>query len=443
MSLASLMLETLFTRIFSVTLWSHFAFMGVSVALLGLTTGGLAVYLWPWLGKKGSIETRLTQTALLFAGVIPISILALVWIPVKETEGTMAGIALVFQFLVLTLPFFFTGINVTLVLTRYGGQFRKLYAADLAGAALGCILFIGAVQILNPVQALFGVICLGFLSATAYAAPSRRLLSQSLPGLIFSVLLFLSDLAFKWIRPERFFNSTDLTEIAPISLTQTHDPSYRIVDLLMVFTLGITFLFIVVPYLLPKRKANRQDFGFIGYFILVGMGFMLIEIAQLQMLTDFLGDPNFGVSVVLCTLLLATGVGSYLTRTINRNNGFLRLGVLMVILAITEVASTLIIPELVDSSFSLKLIVSVLLLVPMGISMGMVIPVGMHFAKEIRPDMTPWYWSLNGSASVFASVLAVFLFLYFGVEIPFWIGVLCYGLAFGSFAIISKTLKTK
>ena len=439
MSLASLMLETLFTRIFSVTLWSHFAFMGVSVALLGLTTGALAVYLIPWLGRSQHIHERLTQTALLFSGVIPISILALLWIPVKQTEGLGGAMALVFQFLVLTLPFFFTGVNVTLVLTRYGGKFRKLYAADLAGAALGCILFIGAVQVLNPVQALFGVICLGFIAATAYAFPERRQLMQSIPGLLFSLIVLLSDIAFKWIRPEKIFNSTDLSEIAPYSLTQVHDPSYRLVDLLMAFTLGILVLFVIIPYIHPKRRANKTDLGYIGYFVLVGIGFMLIEIAQLQFLTEFLQDPNYGVSVVLCTLLLATGAGSYLSRNITRKSGFARWALLLAVLIATEMVSAEFLPGMANSPFTTRMVLAILILIPMGVVMGMAIPLGMHFANGSRPQMTPWYWSLNGSASVFASVLAISLFLHYGVQFPYWIGVLCYGLAAGTFSLISRT----
>lgn len=441
MSLASLMLETLFTRIFSVTLWSHFTFMGVSVALLGITTGGLTVYLWPWLSKKGSIEKRLTHTALLFSSIIPVSILALVWIPVKEAEGNLAALGLVIQFLVLTLPFFFTGLNITLVLTRYGGKFRKLYAADLAGAALGCILFILSVQVLNPVQALFGVICLGFLAATAYAYPDRNLLGQSIPGLALSALILLLDIVFKWIHPERIFPSSDLTELAPTSLTQTQGPSYQMVDILLVFTLGITLLFIVVPFLIPKRKVEAKDLVFVLYFILVGIGFMLIEIAQIQVYTEVLGDPNYSVSIVLCTLLLATGLGSYLSKNISRRTGFIRLGVLLVVLAIIELCSSLIIPQLSGTSFYLQLIVSIALLAPMGIVMGMSIPIGMHFANQTRPRMTPWYWSLNGSASVFASVLAVFLFLNIGEEIPYWMGIGCYAAALVTFALLSRTQK--
>ncbi len=439
--MASLMLETLFTRIFSVTLWSHFSFMGVSVALLGITTGGLAVYLWPWLSKREAIEKRLTLTALLFSGIIPVGILALVWIPVKDTEGSMAGVALVFQFLVLTLPFFFTGINITLVLTRFGGKFRKLYAADLAGAALGCILFILSVQILNPVQALFAVICLGFLAATAYAFPNKKLLTQSLPGLVIFAFILLFDFVFQWIHPENIFPSSDLTELAPISLNQTHGPSYQMVDLLLVLTLVITLLFITIPYILPKAKANARDLGFAAYFILVGIGFMLIEIAQIQILTEALKDPNFGVSIVLCTLLLATGLGSYLSKNISRKSGFFRLSLLLFILVLTELCSTLLMPRLTETSFSFQLTISIFLLVPMGVAMGMAIPLGMHFAKEIRPQMTPWYWALNGSASVFASVLAVYLFLNTENAIPFWLGIVCYAIAAIFFARISNSGK--
>jgi hypothetical protein len=46
-TLATLMHETLLTRIFSVTMWYHFAFVAISVALFGMTVGALIVYLLP------------------------------------------------------------------------------------------------------------------------------------------------------------------------------------------------------------------------------------------------------------------------------------------------------------------------------------------------------------------------------------------------------------
>ncbi len=66
-TVATLMYEILLTRIFSVTMWYHYAFVAISVALFGMTVRGLAVYLLPGFFSQAEVKNNLGVSALLFA----------------------------------------------------------------------------------------------------------------------------------------------------------------------------------------------------------------------------------------------------------------------------------------------------------------------------------------------------------------------------------------
>ncbi|MBI4571263.1 MAG: hypothetical protein HY723_04880, partial [Chloroflexi bacterium] len=135
-TLSTLMYEILLTRIFSVTMWYHFAFVAVSVALFGMTVGALIVHLAPRLFPAERTNERLGQAALLFSLSMVASFVVQVYIPFDPewSAGALARVAL--TYLVIAVPFVCSGVAVCLALTRYPGQVGRLYAADLAGAAL-------------------------------------------------------------------------------------------------------------------------------------------------------------------------------------------------------------------------------------------------------------------------------------------------------------------
>ncbi|MGH9784189.1 MAG: hypothetical protein ACRD88_08385, partial [Terriglobia bacterium] len=139
-SLATLMYEILLTRIFSVTMWYHFAFFAISLAMFGASAGALAVYLFPSRFPAESTPRHLALAALLFAAAIVVSFVLHLRIPfrIENSWERFASIALTYA--VTSVPFFFSGVCVCLALTRFPLQVSRLYAADLAGAAVGCIL---------------------------------------------------------------------------------------------------------------------------------------------------------------------------------------------------------------------------------------------------------------------------------------------------------------
>ena len=168
-ALATLMLEILLTRIFSVTMQYHFAFAAVSLAMFGMTLGALIVYLRPaWFPAEHRFR-QLAIHALLFAVSLVASFLTQASIPFRIHPSIVAIYALVFTYVVVAVPFVFSGIAVTLALTRFPTQVGRLYAADLAGAALGCILIICTLEVTDGPTAVIVVGALAALGAFLFA----------------------------------------------------------------------------------------------------------------------------------------------------------------------------------------------------------------------------------------------------------------------------------
>ena len=240
-------------------------------------------------------------------------------------------------------------------------------------------------------------------------------------------MVFIGNTLFGWVGADLLNGESDLG----FSLDKTLGPqSLRLLYLLLGLTAGIFALFLTGPSLLrlPGGRSSR-DWSFLGYFSLIGAGFMLIEISQLQYLSDFLGNASWAISLVLCTLLLSTGIGSYFGKRSVRSTGLRRLTGLVGMLVLTGFATVEVMAGFEDAEFWLRCLLGAGLLMPMGILMGMAMPLGMALVVERRNELAPWFWGVNGAASVMASVLAAVLGVTFGVDAPFWSGVAAYGLA--------------
>jgi hypothetical protein len=177
-ALATLMYEILLTRIFSVTMLYHFAFVALSVAMFGLTAGALVVYLAPHLFPPERLSQRLAVVATAFPLAMVLSFLVEVRIPFRASWSLAAVSAIAFTYVIIAVPFVVSGVTICLVLTRYSSHsVSRLYAADLAGAALGCVLLISVLNWSDGPTAVLWVATLASLGAVAFAidAGSRRI----------------------------------------------------------------------------------------------------------------------------------------------------------------------------------------------------------------------------------------------------------------------------
>src|SRR5262245_14238701 len=143
-TLATLMLEILDSRLLSVLTWYHLAFLTVSLAMLGMAAGAVLVFVrGDRYTERGGIRD-LPRVTVWFALAIPLMHMGNLSmpIPVLEEFRVREVSAIVFATIVLGLPFLLAGVAVTLALTRSGGSASRLYAADLLGAALGCLVVV-------------------------------------------------------------------------------------------------------------------------------------------------------------------------------------------------------------------------------------------------------------------------------------------------------------
>ena len=168
-ALATLMYEILLTRIFSVTMLYHFAFVALSLAMFGMTAGALVVYLLPRLFPASAIRPRIALAALAFPVAIVVSFLTQLSIPFRVHPSIVAVYAIAFTYAVIAVPFVVGGIVVCLVLTGYPDRVSRLYAADLAGAALGCVLLIPVLGYSDGPTAVLWVAVLASAGAVMFA----------------------------------------------------------------------------------------------------------------------------------------------------------------------------------------------------------------------------------------------------------------------------------
>jgi hypothetical protein len=204
------------------------------------------------------------------------------------------------------------------------------------------------------------------------------------------------------------------------------------VTLLMLFFVSLTLVVatIVIPLRLTIKDVGRRFvFGGTLYFLLIGVGFMAVEIALLQRMSVFLGHPIYSLSVLLFTLILATGIGSLLSdRVVLDGRWKFALWALMTggyILALPFwLPGVLLRFDSVDLISRGSLCVATI--TPAGLLMGFGFPTGMRLVSALDRKPTPWFWGINGAAGVLSSVVAVSTSIAVGISGTLIIGAVCY-----------------
>ncbi len=153
---AILVQQIALTRLMSVVLWYHFAFVAISLAMLGLALGGIVLYLSP--GLLARTPALLPWYCRGAAVAVVAALVDLVHAPPDLAgAGASAGAALLY--VVLLAPFACSGLAVSAILAYHARDLGRLYAADLAGAALGCIAVVPLIDAIGaPSTVLLGAV---------------------------------------------------------------------------------------------------------------------------------------------------------------------------------------------------------------------------------------------------------------------------------------------
>ncbi len=213
--------------------------------------------------------------------------------------------------------------------------------------------------------------------------------------------------------------------------------------LVLILVLIISFVAVLGFLILPLAlHGGRQSPVPLLYFVAVGLGYILVEIAFIQRFVLFLGHPTYALTVVIFLLMLSSGAGSLFSRRWLPRTQMAWMPLVLVILALAADVFLLprVLPAWVGLAFDYRLLVSALLLAPLGFVMGMPFPTGLR-ALAARPvfevpsgaseadNAVEWAWAMNAAASVLGSVLAMVIAIQFGLTVTLACGVAAYLLA--------------
>ncbi|MFN2302097.1 MAG: hypothetical protein ACK2TV_00040, partial [Anaerolineales bacterium] len=221
-----------------------------------------------------------------------------------------------------------------------------------------------------------------------------------------------------------FFKWSQIDEILR-TLGVTWQPfggaGYLVILLIFIIALILAMLLILLPVAFLRKKHTRLPGFYIPlFFSLIGLAFMLVEIPLIQQFILYLDQPAYAFAAVLFTILLFSGLGSrFGSRWLPLSRAIIILTGLLIfyLFALSPILHTSLGYPLIA-----RLVITLLLIAPIGFLMGIPFPAGLIWMRTIANDednpgnkaLIPWVWAVNGASSVVASILASLLTLSFG-----------------------------
>ncbi|MGA8762030.1 MAG: hypothetical protein WB562_03990 [Candidatus Sulfotelmatobacter sp.] len=221
--------------------------------------------------------------------------------------------------------------------------------------------------------------------------------------------------------------------------------------LVLVISLVAVLAFLILPLALQTGGVRQSPLSLL-YFVAVGLGYILVEIAFIQRFVLFLGHPTYALTVVIFLLMLSSGAGSLFSRRWLPRTELAWMPITLVIVTLL-VDVCFLPPRLaawVGFGFSGRLLISGALLIPLGFLMGMPFPTGLRAvaglpAPEFPGGQAPadnaieWAWAMNAAASVLGSVLAMVIAIQFGLTATLACGAAAYLLAL----VLTRSLRPR
>jgi spermidine synthase len=201
-------------------------------------------------------------------------------------------------------------------------------------------------------------------------------------------------------------------------------------------------VFPLIWWTLGRTDVKAPLAGGIAYFVAIGLGFILVEMAMMQQLSIFLGHPIYSLVVVLSGLILSTGIGSLVSdRLPLRSSANSRMPAIIVActLIIYSALVMRVIHAFVAGVLWQRALLSLALVVPCGFLMGFCFPIGLRWMTQLKQEGNlPWMWALNGAAATLGSFVAIVISMETTIATCALTGAACYVFA----AVVLPSSKT-
>lgn len=209
-----------------------------------------------------------------------------------------------------------------------------------------------------------------------------------------------------------------------------------LVPLLLFQSVLVAFLLILLPILVLKKNIRRRRsifFQVFSYFSLIGAAYMFVEITWIQKFILFLGQPLYSISAIIFSLLISSGLGSFFSKSLFSQDLKKKLRTSLILCSGLILIYMLLLPLFFDNflglKFSLKIILTFLIIFPLGFFMGFPFPTGIRILESEEKRLIPWGWATNAFSSVINSVLALLIAFWGGYNLVLFLAAAGYSLA--------------
>jgi hypothetical protein len=211
----------------------------------------------------------------------------------------------------------------------------------------------------------------------------------------------------------------------------------RVLLLLLAVAIMFAAVFLLAPFFFVRREWRQLPSKRVSavYFGALGLGFMFFEITMIQQLVRFLGYPTYSLTVTLASILVFTGLGALISKRFAARPARavpVLLGVLIALTLFYAYALNGLTDSLISRSLGLRIVVTLVLLAPLGLCLGMFMPLGLGLVSGLsaHPDeYVAWSWAVNGFFSVIGSVLTTILAMTYGFRFVQFLGFAVYTIA--------------
>ena len=201
--------------------------------------------------------------------------------------------------------------------------------------------------------------------------------------------------------------------------------------------LGIISLALVLTVILgPLTKRGLPSMAPMGflfsvlYFSSIGLGFMLVQIAFMQRFSVYLGHPTHSVVIILFSMILATGLGSFLSDRLPVERSKVIVFLFPIAIGGALLLEMKSLQPLIDSTIEYGLFARASLVVavvtPVSVLLGLCFPIGLRLVQRLSSDAMPWMWGVNGACGVLGAVLAVGISMWAGITASLFAASLLY-----------------
>jgi len=182
-----------------------------------------------------------------------------------------------------------------------------------------------------------------------------------------------------------------------------------------------------------KKNQIKRITSSLIIFACIGMGFIIIEISLFQKFILYLGSPTTSLAILLSSLLVGMGFGSYFSKKFFRDSLIKKILLASLVILLFGTSLFMIIPvifnQLLAHSLTIRVMVSIITIFPLGFFLGIPFPTALQMLdRDDLKKYIPWMYGVNGIMTVLGSVLAVIISMILGFTVSFYVGLVFYAI---------------